>query len=243
VPPVQRNAPAYRQLADYYTSRILTGELRPGDRLPSVREMARASGVGQNTAQRAILQLVTDGVARTDQAGTWVAERRAAISPQQRMRLDAHPASETVQVTSAGLVTCPDYVLPILGLAAGDTVIRREQVTSEEGVPARLTVTWHRPSASLAVPELLEEAPLPDPRGGAAMLAERTGAAVADLRGRAGFECRGARLDGREIPLLRLGPPAFVLAGVWVWYGGGEAVEYGEYVLPPGRVIESDLEP
>jgi DNA-binding transcriptional regulator YhcF (GntR family) len=243
VPPVQRNEPAYRQLADYYTQQILVGELRPGDRLPSVREMARASGVGQNTAQRAILQLVTDGVARTDPAGTWVAERRAALSPQQRMRLADHPSSETAQVTSAGLVICPGYVVPILGLSPGDQVIRREQVTSEDGSPSRLTVTWHRPSASLAVPELMAEAPLPDPRGGAAMLTERAGGDVASLRGRAGFECRAARDDGREIPLLRLGPPAFVLAGVWVWYGGGEAVEYGEYVLPPGRVIESDLEP
>jgi GntR family transcriptional regulator len=242
VPPVQRSEPAYRQLADHYTQQILTGELRPGDRLPSVREMARTSGVGQNTAQRAILQLVTDGVARTDAAGTWVAERRAAISPQQRMRLTGHPASETARVTFAGLVPCPGYVVPILGLSPGDQVLRREWVTSEDGDPARLTVTWHRPSAVLAVPELLELVPLPDPRGGAAMLTERTGGDVASLRGRAGFECRAARDDGREIPLLELGD-VFVLAGVWVWYGGGEAVEYGEYVLPPGRVIESDLEP
>jgi GntR family transcriptional regulator len=243
VPPVQRNEPAYRQLADYYTQQILVGELRPGDRLPSVREMARASGVGQNTAQRAILQLVTDGVARTDPAGTWVAERRAALSPQQRMRLDAHPTGETAQVTSAGLVPCPGYVVPILGLSPGDSVIRREWVTWEEGVPARLTVTWHRPSASLAVPALLAAEPLADPRGGAAMLAEATGLAVASLRGRAGFECRAAKDDGRELQLLQLQPGAHVLAGVWVWYGGGETVEYGEYVLPPGRVIESDLEP
>jgi DNA-binding transcriptional regulator YhcF (GntR family) len=242
VPPVQRNAPAYRQLADFYTRQILTGELRPGDRLPSVRDMASASGVGQNTAQRAVLQLATDGLVRADATGTYVAERRAAISPQQRLRLDAHPSSEIQLVLSAGLVPCPDYVLPILGLSSGDQVLRREWVTSEDAAAARLTVTWHRPSAALAVPELLTADELPDPRGGAAMLADRTGAGAAALRGRAGFECRAARDDGREIPLLRL-DDVFVLAGVWVWYLGGETVEYGEYVLPPGRVIETDLEP
>jgi len=243
VPPVQRNEPAYRQLADFYTRQILTGELRPGDRLPSVREMAASSGVGQNTAQRVVLQLATDGLARTDATGTYVAERRAAISPQQRMRLDAEPSSEIQQVLSAALVPCPGYILPILGLSSGDQALRREWVTSEDEQAARLTVTWHRPSAALAVPALLTADDLDDPRGGAAMLAEATGLGVASLRGRAGFECRPARDDGRELPLLRLAPGAHVLAGVWVWYAGGEAVEYGEYVLPPGRVVESDLEP
>lgn len=244
MPPVRRTDPAHRQLADYYKQRILSGELRPGDPIPSVRQMARASQVSPATAQRAIEWLRAGRLVDTGPAGTVVAPLRAAISPQQRLRLTGDPESESQEVTSAGLVEAPEYVRAIFGLAEGDAVLRREWVTLEDGGPSRLTVTWHRADASGLVPELLAEAPLPDPRGGAAMIAARSGWDLAVLRGGSAFECRAAKDDGRERPLLRLARGACVLAGVWTWAGpDGEVAEYGEYIVPPGRVIEADIEP
>jgi DNA-binding transcriptional regulator YhcF (GntR family) len=247
MPPVTRREPLHLQLAGFYKQQILDGTLRPGDRVPSVREMAASSQVGQHVAQRAVEYLKTEGLVRTDGTGTYVAERRAVLGPQQRMRLTAAPADETQETLAAGLVPCPEYVLPILGLAAGDLVARREWVTWEAGSPepARLSVTWCPPLAVGAVPELLWKAPL-DPRGAAALIAERTGRDPGELTGRSGFECRSAKDDRREIPLLHLAVFAHVLAVVYTWSTPGEhgeVLEYTEFILPPGRVVEFDLEP
>jgi GntR family transcriptional regulator len=248
VPPVRRTAPLHLQVAGFYRDQILDGRLSPGDRLPSMRDIAATSGVAFQTAQRAVDHLRTEGLVRTDPSGTFVAEPRAAIGPQQRLRLTADPASESVRVTFARVVDCPAYVIPILGGdPLGSRVIRREEVTSENGVPVRLTVTWYSPHYALGVPALTEAVPLPDPRGGAAMIADRIGTPAGDLAGVTGFEARAAKDDGREIDLLGLPRRgAFVLAGVWTWATpgpDGEVLEYGEYILPPGRVIETVIEP
>jgi DNA-binding transcriptional regulator YhcF (GntR family) len=245
MPPVTRREPLHLQLAGYYKQQILDGALRPGDRVPSVREMAASSGVGQHVAQRAVEYLKTEGLVRTDGTGTYVAEPRAALGPQQRLRMAAAPASETQATLAAGLVPCPEYVLPVLGLEPGDLAARREWVTSEGDDPARLSVTWCRPEFAAAVPELTWRVPL-DPRGAAALIADRTGLAVEDLVGSTGFECRRAKDDHRELPLLRMYPGSFVLAVVYTWSTpgvDGQVLEYTEFVLPPGRVIEFDLEP
>jgi GntR family transcriptional regulator len=241
VPEVERQEPLHLQVSGFFKSQILSGEKHEGDRLPSVREIRDQWQVGQNVAQRAIEHLKTEGLVRTDATGTYVAAPRAAYGPQQRLRLSAAPAGETQEVLSARLRAMPDYIRPILGEANG--VIRREWVTRENGRPARLSVSWCLPSALQSVPELLDAAPLPDPRGAAAMLTERAGRSVQDLAGRTGFECRAAKDDGRELVHLGLQPGAYVLAGVYTWRTGDDVLEYGEYILPPGRVIESDMEP
>ena len=244
MPPTQRRDPLHLQIARFYEDRILSGDLRPPHPIPPIRDIAATSGVGQNTAQRAVEYLKAGRLVATGPGGTVVAPRRAAIGPQERLRLTARPSSEADRVTFAGLVPAPAYILPILGLAEGDAAARREWVTLEGGGVSRLTVTWCAASAAEAVPELLAQEPLPDPRGAAAMIAGRTGRRVA--WGGTAFECRPVLDDGREMPLLRLGPGACVLAGVYTWSDGGQdgdVLEYGEFAVPPGRVIKTYMEP
>lgn len=57
--------PLYRQIAEQLRRLIALGALRPGDRLPPVRELAANSRVNRNTAARAIQQLESEGVVRT----------------------------------------------------------------------------------------------------------------------------------------------------------------------------------
>lgn len=53
--------PIYTQITDGICSQIAAGILRPGDRLPSVRELAAQLAINPNTIQRAYRQLEADG--------------------------------------------------------------------------------------------------------------------------------------------------------------------------------------
>lgn len=56
------NKPIYRQIADYAFARILGGEWQPGARVPSVRELAVALAVNNNTVLKAMDFLQERGV-------------------------------------------------------------------------------------------------------------------------------------------------------------------------------------
>lgn len=49
--------PIYQQLAEQIKINIVTGKLEPGDKMPSVRELALDAGVNPNTMQRALAEL------------------------------------------------------------------------------------------------------------------------------------------------------------------------------------------
>ena len=53
--------PIYSQIIDSYREQILTGVLREGDRLPSVRELAMELTINPNTIQRAYRELEGSG--------------------------------------------------------------------------------------------------------------------------------------------------------------------------------------
>jgi len=53
--------PIYTQIIDGYRSQITAGVLLPGDKLPSVRELAAQLSINPNTIQRAYRQLEMEG--------------------------------------------------------------------------------------------------------------------------------------------------------------------------------------
>lgn len=54
--------PIYLQLRRQLSEAIVTGVYAPGQRLPSVRELATEAGVNPNTMQRALTELEHDGL-------------------------------------------------------------------------------------------------------------------------------------------------------------------------------------
>lgn len=250
MPPIQRQRPMWQQIADHFKNEILEGRLSEGDALPTVRETARDWAVSHGTAQQAYTHLnLAEHLVRADGAGTYVDAPRAAMSPQQRMRLTAAPASEVVTVTAAEMILAPAYIRPMFGLAGTSQVIRREEVTRlTDGTPRMLSVTWVHAQYRALVPELRQTAPLPDPKGAAHLIAARMAEARPDfdpdsLTGGIAFEARQAKDDGRELPALDLERGAYVLAGVSGWRHGDDLLEYTEFILPPGQVVEADIEP
>ncbi len=76
--------PYYRQIVDQVTLAVRTGQLEPGARLPSVRDLAGQLVVSLITIRRAYADLEAAGrIVRRQGQGTFVAENVAATSPRQ----------------------------------------------------------------------------------------------------------------------------------------------------------------
>lgn len=75
--PERSRAPLYRQIEQQLRARIESGELLPGDRLPSVNELRRHfGGVNHLTVRQALKNLTEDGLVRAEQGrGTFVQQR------------------------------------------------------------------------------------------------------------------------------------------------------------------------
>lgn len=77
--------PIYRQLAIQIREAIARRRLRPGERLPSVREVSRTLVVNPNTVARVYTELEREGVLHTRQGlGVFVAEPKAELSRRAR---------------------------------------------------------------------------------------------------------------------------------------------------------------
>ncbi len=67
--------PMYKQVTDQIKDAIATGDLKPNDRLPSVRELSEALKVSAITVKRAYFDLETEGYILTRAGlGSFVAE-------------------------------------------------------------------------------------------------------------------------------------------------------------------------
>lgn len=68
--------PIYLQIVHAIKHQVATGRLKPGEQLPTVRELATDLRINPNTVARAYDQLDTDHVITTQQGrGTYVRER------------------------------------------------------------------------------------------------------------------------------------------------------------------------
>ena len=67
--------PIYEQVRDGLRKLMVTGMLRPGDKLPSVRALAMQLAINPNTIQRAYSELEAEGyILSVSGKGTFVAE-------------------------------------------------------------------------------------------------------------------------------------------------------------------------
>lgn len=75
------NIPIYVQIMNTIKQNLVSGNLKPGDKLASVRELAEKLSVNPNTVQRAYQELEREGVSETKRGmGSFIAERETLIS-------------------------------------------------------------------------------------------------------------------------------------------------------------------
>lgn len=85
------DAPIYTQLIQQVKVGIVTGAFPPGERLPSVRDLATEAGVNPNTMQRALTELERDGLVYSQRtAGRFVTEDNTMINTAKRSLAQRH---------------------------------------------------------------------------------------------------------------------------------------------------------
>jgi AcrR family transcriptional regulator len=122
----ERNVPRYSRIVDELRGRIESGLLKPGDRIPSTRDIVQQWGVAMATATKVISQLRNEGlVSATPGVGTVVAD----VSPTRRPRLAQRSAVDG-GATAERIVETAVAVADAEGLAA----VTMRRVASEIGV-------------------------------------------------------------------------------------------------------------
>jgi DNA-binding transcriptional regulator YhcF (GntR family) len=73
--------PIYLQLVEHIQMKIISGEYQPGDRLPSVRELAAEAAVNPNTMQKAMSELERSGLVYSQRtSGRFITENELLIT-------------------------------------------------------------------------------------------------------------------------------------------------------------------
>ncbi|MFG2226274.1 TetR/AcrR family transcriptional regulator C-terminal domain-containing protein [Streptomyces sp. NPDC048644] len=123
--------PPYARIVADIRRRIRDGELAPGDRIPSTRQLSRDWGVALATATKALTALRMEGLVETrPRAATFVAGHPAPARPKRRTPL---PGDQ--ELTQEGIIRAAIEIADAEGLSA----------LSMRGVAARLGVAAMSP--------------------------------------------------------------------------------------------------
>ncbi|MEO7455518.1 MAG: GntR family transcriptional regulator [Gemmatimonadaceae bacterium] len=94
----------YRQIVYAATKAIVAGELASGTAFPSVRELSQSLKINPNTAQKAIAELIRDGLIEVRPGiGTVVATARRATAAERKGLLSTEVEQLVVEAKRLGL--------------------------------------------------------------------------------------------------------------------------------------------
>lgn len=144
--PTRSEEPAYKQIQNAIRRRIDAGQLKPGNPVPSERELARLHKVSLMTARHALSEMARDGIVeRRHGAGTFVAPPRVQFNKllgyseqMASLGLTAHS-----RVVTCGVVTREQEIAARLGLAPTSRLGKLERVRLAGNEPVALeTCYW-----------------------------------------------------------------------------------------------------
>lgn len=242
-PEVERPMPPYLQVLTKIRGQILSGELAPGEKVPSERQICDEWGISRATATKVLGALRHEGLVTSTQGVGTIVKARVLQGGGDRMRLlrasgTLYRAGETATVTSADLVTAPDYVADALGIEAGSDVIRRCRTISDAQGTVAVSTSWLPGSLAETSPALLVADRIGD--GGTVRYVEETTGRRA-VRGRDALSSRLA--SANETQALGVQAPAAVLiTQAILWDQEGDVIEFGEDIAPAGRIWSTEFD-
>jgi len=108
---LQSGVPVYRQIIDQVLGGISTGILKPGDQLPTVRQLAVDLAINPNTVVRAYRELEIRDVLATQQGtGTFITDKKPEKNDVERQRRIAQMAGELLARAGAEGITLPELL-------------------------------------------------------------------------------------------------------------------------------------
>ena len=103
--------PAYRQIIDQVLGGIAAGTLRPGDQLPTVRQLAVDLAINPNTVVRAYRELEIREVLATQQGtGTFLTDKKPPVDGLERERRVARLCGELLSKAGAEGIELPEII-------------------------------------------------------------------------------------------------------------------------------------
>jgi GntR family transcriptional regulator len=212
---LERDRPLHPQLADLLRAEIRAGSYRPGDKLPSERELSEKYKVSAVTARLAINQLRAEGLATSHVGrGVFVAEP----GPPRRMSDDilrgeafyravGRLGLEPSVATSVSRGPATEEVAEALEVAPGAEVLIHIRLTRAEGGPPMFLATNYFPLWVVeAAPQLAEES--------ASGLTKWLGQAFGDLYGEDLIDSRMPTPEERERLEIPENTPVTVIKGL-----------------------------
>ncbi|MDX6353357.1 MAG: hypothetical protein QOF98_260 [Streptomyces sp.] len=235
--------PPYRRIAARIKERIERGELLPGDRIPSVRDIVRDDAVSVATATRVAAVLRGEGYAETIPGIGTVARMPSKITTgPDRLRLQRTTGSgfrpgERVEIVSARLAPATAEVADALEVEQGDAVVeRRRRYLDEDGVIA-VSTSWLPGQFAETAPELISTDPLPAMTFG--LIEDRTGRRA--IKRRDVVSIAPAPDDVAPLLGIEAGAPALTMTNRY-WDQNGQVTEYARDFMAADRELSADYD-
>ena len=229
-------------MASHFRARIKSGELAPGDTLPSVAEIRDQFDVATKTVSRALGVLKGEGlVTSRGSLGTVVAKSPLVITGSDRLnRMAQNGLQYAPGETSTGhrVMRRSVYdadVCKALDLEPGDEVVIRIRVFQQDGRPTSVGVSVYPPHTVAEVPELAEDVRMV--RQFNELYTERTGREV--VKGQRTAHARQASQD--ELNSLEIDAPRHTAVAVVVtevtFHDDERPLGYWEDIYAPGARV------
>lgn len=240
MPEIRSVDPPYMQVVRHISEQIVKGELSPGDKIPSERELREEWGISKATANKVVAQLKAEGYvyARVG-VGTVVASAsglRGAgprsmwqrIRDSGRIRLDNERSERTTGRVFGAQV--PETVRAALGGTNESEYVFRRRVIYRDDVPYSVATSWFLPALLDQWPGLVDRLLADEaiPQGTPRLIADRVGR---DLD--ACTDCVEA-LPAEELAAgeLRIPTGSPVLRVISTMSADGWPIEVGDYLYP-----------
>lgn len=151
----------YADIAEHFRDRIRSGVMKPGDRMPPIREVMESWGVSNATAVRAYKVLKAEGLTRASTGTGTVVARPGSDNIASRVRNHAATgralgSDETSRILEVGTVGADETVAARLEVEPGTPVHVRRRVVSRGGAPVHLSSSYYAAFVVNVTPELAE---------------------------------------------------------------------------------------
>jgi len=118
------NMPIFMQIIDYFKQEVAAGNLAPGDRIPSIRELSKILQVNPNTVGRAYQEMEREGITVTQRGlGVYISQDTLYLS-----KLKERLAGEYIATFTQGMFSLGFKKEEILNLLTQQLTFKQEDV-------------------------------------------------------------------------------------------------------------------